>query len=253
MSAFVEICTAKTSAAPGWSPLPWDSEQFGFPAARLEEGVDAGGLPRVLEECRRAGIRHLIARPDARDLRMIHALEAEGFQLLDGIQTFVLNIEGCPWPEPKDWTVHPFRAANRAQVAAIARKAFVYDRFHADAGLAPGVADQVHEAWIDNCCLGQMADIVWIAEDADAVRGFVTCKLDPERRMGTIGLVATSAAAWRRGVARALTAQALRWFHQEGATRVEVGTQLTNFPAARLYQSFGFKPISVSFTFRRLL
>ncbi|MGH9645468.1 MAG: GNAT family N-acetyltransferase, partial [Bryobacteraceae bacterium] len=91
------------------------------------------------------------------------------------------------------------------------------------------------------------------AEHADVVRGFVTCKLDPARRTGVIGLVATDTVARRCGVARALTAQALHWFHQVGAMRAEVGTQLTNFPAARLYQSSGFTPLSVSLTFRRLL
>ena len=253
MSVFVETYTAEISATAGWLPLPWDSEQFGFPAARLESGVDAARLPFILEECRRAGIRHLIARVDASDLSTIHALEGEGFQLLDGIQTFERDFDGDQWPEPAGLVVHRFRPSHRAQVVAIARRAFVYDRFHADASLAPGVADHVHETWIDNCCRGRMADVVWIAEDADVVRGFVTCKLDPARRTGVIGLVATDTVARRRGVARALTAQALHWFHQAGAMRVEVGTQLTNFPAARLYQSFGFAPVSVSLTFRRLL
>jgi len=253
MSAYAETYIADTQSLACWCPLAWDSELFGFPAARLNDRVDADGLPSVLAECRRAGIRHLVARRDARDLATIHALEAEGFRFLDGIQTFALNMGGSQWPESTGLAVRSFRAIDRPEVVAIARSSFVDDRFHADVALPPGVADRVHEAWIDNCCRGRMADVVWIAEDADAVRGFITCKLDSERRIGTIGLVATDIVARRRGVARALTAQALRWFHQEGAMSVQVGTQLTNLAAARLYQSFGFRPVSVSLTFRRLL
>lgn len=257
MSAFAETYRAKTSIPvtsgdASWFPLPWDSEQFGFPAARLEPGVDANRLPSVLEECRRAGVRHLTARLDAGDLGTILALEALGFQLLDVIQTFALNIESGSWPDAVG-LVRPFCDVDRAQVVAIARGAFIYDRFHADDALAPGVADHVHESWIDNCCRGEMADVVWIAEEDEGVRGFITCKLDAERRIGTIGLVATDNVARRRGVGRALTAQALRWFHEEGASSVRVGTQLANNPAARLYRSFGFRPLSVALTFRRLL
>lgn len=256
MSAFAEIYTAETSATGSWLALPWDSERFGFSAARLEPRVDPRRLPHVLDECRRAGVRHLTARPDAGDLVTIRALEAHGFQFLDGIQTFALHVESGPIPElmpDTAFTVRPFHPTHRAQVVEIARGAFIYDRFHADDALPPGVADQVHEDWIGNCCSGEMADIVWIAADADTVLGFITCKLDRERRTGTIGLVATDVIARRRGVGRALTAQALHWFHQQRATSVQVGTQLANIPAARLYQSFGFGPVSVSLTFRRLL
>jgi dTDP-4-amino-4,6-dideoxy-D-galactose acyltransferase len=252
MSAFAEIYTAEKSAPAGWFALPWDSDQFGFPAARLEPGVNAHRLPHVLAECRRAGVRHLTARPDAGDLATIRALEAHGFQLLDVLQTFALKLESDSWPESAI-CMRPFRAADRDQVVKIARGAFTYDRFHSDDALPPGVADQVHETWIDNCCRGEMADVVWIAADADVVLGFITCKLDPERRIGTIGLVATKIIARRRGVGRSLLAQALRWFHQKGASGVHVGTQLANVPAAGLYQSFGFRPVSVSLTFRRLL
>lgn len=252
MSAFVETYIAETSAPAGWSFLAWDSEQFGFPAARVAPGVDAKSLPRVVEECRSAGVRHLTARPDAGDLATIHALEAQGFQFLDGIQTFAFDIGSDSWPESAG-LLRPFRDADRAQVIAIARGAFFYDRFHADDALAPGVADRIHEAWIDNCCSGRMADGVWIAEEAGVVLGFVTCKLDCERRTGTIGLVATDIIARRRGVGRHLTAQALHWFHRQGAASVKVGTQLTNLPAARLYQSLGFRSVSVSLMFRRML
>lgn len=252
MSAFVETCITDPPASAAWVPLPWDSEQFGFPAARLKR-VNPDQLSSVLEECRRAGVRHLIARPDATSRPTIRTLEKHGFELLDAIQTFELNPGEYVQSTADTVSVRPFRTVDREQVIAIARRAFVYDRFHADDALAPGVADHIHEVWVDNCCRGSMADVVWIVEHASEVRGFLTCKLDRTTRIGTIGLVATHPDARRQGIARALTLQALRWFNREGALSVRVGTQLTNLPASRLYQSLGFGPIAVSFTFRRLL
>ncbi len=254
MSSFVETCIADPPTSAGWVPLPWDTEQFGFPAARLELDVAPDHLQSVLQECRRAGIRHVTARPDATDRGTIRALENHGFELLDAIQTFECKIEEHLQTTPETTiTVRPFRAADLDQVRAIARTAFVYDRFHADEALAPGVADRIHVAWIDNCCRGIMADVVWVAQDAGKILGFVTCKVARTTRSGDIGLVATHEDARRRGVARDLTARALNWFRQERALSVRVGTQITNIPAARLYQSLGFAPFAVSFTFRRLL
>jgi ribosomal protein S18 acetylase RimI-like enzyme len=249
MSAFAETYIAEAT----WRYLDWDSERFGFPAARLESGLDGDRLPGIVNECRRAGIRHLTARCDARDLATVHALEAQGFQLLDGIQTFALDFVDAALPKPGPVAVRTLLDSDYAQVFAIARAAFVYDRFHADAALGPGVADRVNADWVENCCRGVMADAVYVAEENGAVLGFVTCKMETPRRTGVIGMVATHGLARRRGVARGITSEALRWFFRSGAMRVEVGTQLANIPAARLYCGFGFRPVAVALTFRKIL
>jgi ribosomal protein S18 acetylase RimI-like enzyme len=254
MSAFAETYTVNTTRAnTTWRRLEWDSAKFGFPAARLESGWERDRLPEIVAECRRAGIRHLTARCDADDLAAVHALERARFQLLDGIQTFALELSEAAMPARGAVEVRDFLDGDRAQVLAIARESFVYDRFHADAALEPGVADRVNEDWVDNCCRGIMADAVFVAEEAGVIQGFVTCKMDAARHTGVIGMVATLGSARRRGIAREITVEALRWFYHGGAFWVEVGTQLANIPAARLYCGLGFKPVSVALTFRRTL
>lgn len=246
-----------------WRPLAWDTEQFGFPAGRLDFCVAAGEyaaareakqalLDHVLDECKAEEIRHLIARTDAGDLSTIHALESSGFELVDGIQKFEREAGACE-REACGFEVRLLRPEDRAQVLAIARTSYIYDRFHKDAALTREIADRVNEAWLENACSGAIADAVLVAEDAGSILGFVTCKMDGESRVGVIDMVATALAARRRGVAGAITAAALDWFAGVGAVKVEVGTQLTNIPAARLYQGFGFQPVAVSLTFRRVL
>jgi GNAT superfamily N-acetyltransferase len=247
-----------------WSYLPWDSRQFGFPAARIEfltgEGTESL-LRACLEQAQGRGIRHLIARPLAADLDVITALTRAGFEFLDGIQTFSSPCRGAGF-SPRGALAPPVRlfdTADLPQVLEIARTAYTCDRFHRDCALPAAVADRVNQTWVRNSCLGVGADAVLVAGGAGEVQGFVTCKVDPDSgpilgvSLGTIGMVATSVRARRRGLARALTEAALEWFESRGVGIVEVGTQLANVPAARLYESCGFRQVRSALTLRRLL
>ena len=255
-----------------WRWLAWDTEQFGFPAARLDLLVAGGdyhesrGRKAVLidlveAQCSEGGVRHLTARVDAGDFASIHALEHAGFEMIDGIQTFSLDLSSAGnLPRAAAGVeVRPFRAADLEQVLAIARSAYIYDRFHADAALPREAADRVNQAWLENSCLGKAADTVLVGVSGDKVLGYVTCKLDAQAlaemgvSFGTIVMVATAPEAQGRGVARAATYAALDWFRSRDVRIVEVGTQLRNIPAGRLYESCGFRLVGASLTLRRVL
>jgi len=254
-----------------WCPLPWDSAQFGFPAGRLDLLVAPGGYTRAREvkralleslfsSCRERGISHLTARVDAGDLSSIHALESAGCELIDGIQTFSLRLQNAGDRTTTDrLEVRMFREDDLPQVLAIARTSYVYDRFHADSALSPEVADAANEDWVRNSCAGTAADSVIVACREAQVLSYVICKIDRETgpalgvSFGTIVLVATAREARGRGAARAATQGALGWFRAEGVDVVEVGTQIRNISAGRLYETCGFRLVGVSLTFRRLL
>jgi RimJ/RimL family protein N-acetyltransferase len=190
---------------------------------------------------------------DAADLSGIHALEEAGFELIDGIQTFGLDLgterQGAAYPHG----VRPFEVRDLAEVVEIGRTAFVHDRFHADAALSRETADRVNATWTRNCCLGTAADGVIVTVEEGRVASYVTCKLDRPRVTGVIVLVATAEWARGRGAARRATAGALKWFAEQGMRRVEVGTQLRNIPAGRLYEECGFRLCAASLTLRKVL
>ncbi|HEX5430690.1 MAG TPA: GNAT family N-acetyltransferase [Bryobacteraceae bacterium] len=256
-----------------WTWLKWDSEQFGFPAARLELLVAEGDyyesrrrksvlIDLIEAQCADAGIRHLTARVGAGDFATVHALERAGFELIDGIQTFSLDLNSIPaGPAPASTGIELrlFRNRDLEQVLAIARSAYIFDRFHADAALDREVADQVNETWVANSCRGTAADAVVVACQGDRILGYVTCKIDHDSAallgtsFGTIVMVATDPRAQGSGVAKAATRAALDWFRSQGVRIVEVGTQLRNVPAGRLYESCGFRLVSVNLTFRKVL
>jgi RimJ/RimL family protein N-acetyltransferase len=104
-----------------------------------------------------------------------------------------------------------------------------------------------------------MADAVVIACAGNTVLGYVTCCIDKEatrvlgRGCGEIGMVATISKARQAGVASAATYSSLDWFASQGVEVVEVGTQLRNIAAARLYERCGFRLTAVNYTWRKLL
>ena len=252
-----------------WTRLAWDSQQLGIGAGRFDYLIASGDYPdqyatkeallrAVLEACAGEGIRHLTARVHASDLSSIHLLEQYGFITVDGILTFSLDIIDARWPlPPAGLEIRLSRPEDIEAIKAIARSSYVYDRFHSDPCIPKAVADELHAVWVENSCLGKAADAVLVAAENGRILGFVTCRIDRQTTeylgltIGTIVLVATAADARGRGVARAITYGALDWFRDQGVDIVEVGTQLRNIPASRLYESCGFRLVASSLSLRR--
>ncbi len=254
------------------APLDWDSQQLDLPAARLEHFIfreEAASvqtnrellLEKVTQVCLETGVRYLVARQDAADIHGLQALENGGFTIVDGLLTFMkcLNQDDSTKFQHAGFEIRAARVDDLEALSSITRRAFVYDRYHADPFIPDRVADNLHETWLRNSVQGRAADIVLLVEAQEEVLGFVTCKLDPDTPktlgslIGSIILVATADHARGRGIARALTQAALGWFGDQGADVAAVGTQLQNLPAARLYQSCGFSLAGSSLTLRKLI
>lgn len=251
------------------SLLPWDTDQFGFVAARIDLFAAPGIypesrsyletlLPVFLGECQKHNIRHLIVRLASDELASLHVLGHAGFELIDGIQTFSRHLEQEPPPLLNgDFEIRQSGPGDVESVAEIARTSYTIDRFHSDNYLTGRQADDIHETWVRNSLSGKAADSVLVVAQGSQVLGFVTCKIDQKARaalgvaIGGIILVATAEKARGKGVAREATQESLRWFWNQGVNLVEVGTQLSNVKAARIYEQGGFRLSGVSFTLRR--
>ena len=255
--------------------LPWDSEHLGLPAARLDHLVASGAydeqyhkkralLATALKHAEKEDIQHLSVRVDASDLSSLHVLESGGFITVDGILTFCLDLDAKSGESGEGQQVPligiRLRLATRADseaVAELARSAYVYDRFHADPLITARRADNLHADWLRNSFGGAAADTVLLIQDENGLLGFITCKVQQDTRshlgksVGTIVMVATADRARGKGIGRALTLAALDWFRERRTGIVEVGTQLRNIPAIRLYQRCGFRLFGSSISLRR--
>jgi ribosomal protein S18 acetylase RimI-like enzyme len=95
---------------------------------------------------------------------------------------------------------------------------------------------------------------VWVAVEAGQVAGFVAARLHAESRMGEIHMIAVDPGFQRRGIASALTRQALAWFESEGmqVAMVETGGDPGHAPARATYEATGFRLFPVARYFKKL-
>jgi len=253
------------------SLLPWDTEQLGMSAARIDYLITKGDyqeqyclkkvlLNTIFKFCKDNNIQHISIRTDTEDLSSLHALESTGFVMVDGILTFALNLEETKINSEKSNINFRLATAEDSEKAAnLARTAYIYDRFHADPSIPTDRANELHANWLRNSCSGKAADAVILAEENQNLLGFVTCKIHKQTKeylhktIGTIVLVATSMKARGRGIARATTLESLKWFKNHDVDIVDVGTQIANIPASRLYESCGFRLIASSLSLRKLI
>ncbi len=250
--------------------LPWDSKILGFPAGRIAWWLDKepnGDFSRrenllraSLRAARSAGVRYLVARIRSSDRGGAQLLERNGFELVDALLTFGLDMaefSAAPREMPGSVRCERWAADDLPALCEIAASSFIFDRFHGDPAVGRVKADELHVQWLEDSCAG-FADAVLVAH-GDEPMGFTTLKVDKLAQavcgvaVGTIVLVATSIEHRRKGIARSLTLAAVHWFRKAGCAWVEVATQLANVPASRVYQSAGFQLVGSSLTFRRLL
>lgn len=267
-STFVALRSGTAQALLQLENLPWDSELLGFPVARVSWWVSAQDdgetcaaterlLRMALDDSTHRGIRYLLIRVPAGDLTSIRMLENNEFEMVDGLLTFGVYPTRPSPSEPQHQSCTVFQDDDLPCLQEIAASSFSIDRFHADPAVGTQRADEIHRRWIEDSCRG-FADCVLVARGREPV-GFTTLKMDRLSRgtlgleIGIIVLVATAQQRRGQGIARALTVAALRWFADKGCRWVEVGTQLANIQASRVYLSAGFKLTASSLTLRRLL
>ena len=251
--------------------LSWDSRMLRIPAARVEL-VTTGPygarrqacealLDAALGEARVRKHEHLSVRVDAGDDATIHALEAGGWLSVDALLTFERSVSaGAKVAVASDFTLREASTEDASAIESIAAESFVDGRFHADPSIPADVATSIYREWAASCCRRDAADAVIVAAAGSGqVVGFVACRLlsDTGEHLGrltaSIVLIATTAAARGRGVGRALIVAAVEAAAKRSAIMMQVGTQIRNTAAARLYEQSGFRLAAGSQSFRTVI
>ena len=257
-------------------PLAWDTGHFGIRMGELVPPPAPRGEPEAaivrtaLADARRQGFQQLMCRAAPRDVPLIHALEAEGFRLMDTLVTMALDLTRPlpPLDPTKPWHARGFYAAEIRQaipadsvaLMAIARNAFSdpqiwLDRFHADPRLPRGRADALYAEWVKNSVepptpADSMADCVFVAGPAGgSIAGFITCRRARGSEPARVLLNAVDVWARRHGVYRALVLWTLEWFREQREPVVTVRTSVASQAVQRTWTRLGAVPICVEHTF----
>jgi dTDP-4-amino-4,6-dideoxy-D-galactose acyltransferase len=219
--------------------LPWDTEFFGFPVARVaSDRLTATHIHQIEQWCadRQIHCLYFLARAD--DAQTTRLAEDQDYRLVDVRLVFERKLAEAP---PAS-TTRPAQPGDLPALKKIARTSYRDTRFYFDTRFPPGACDRLYETWIERSCLGE-ADAVLVMDSNTAAAGYITCHIDSGS--GRIGLVGVGADARGRGVGQALVRSALAWFSERSVHTVTVVTQGRNVAAQRLYQRCGFLAESV--------
>jgi hypothetical protein len=245
--------------------LPWDSEFFGFPMARvacvLASDAEAAALAieGAIDGLRAAGVLHVAARVDAEDLGTANALERRGFLLMDSLVTYSQRMRAIvPAGHSPFARVRPLEPGDAETVVSIATDAFrdYPGRFHNDPHLAPR-AGAMYAEWARRCAAGTMAEVTLVTEGADgSLIGFVGFRRrEPISTISGIAVFGGGLGACRADVSGGyenLIRAGMSWI--AGSEGIAEGqTQSHNYATIRIYEAAGLRFTRAEYTFHAWL
>jgi dTDP-4-amino-4,6-dideoxy-D-galactose acyltransferase len=220
---------------------------LGVTAAVSPTDIRAG----LLDRCEQ-GPAFFSTKIPCRDvIAVAHATRA-GFSVVDVNVTFDWKDGGAgscriESNELSAMTIDVARADDVAAVEAISGRCFSFSRFHLDPAVGLERANEVKRQWARNACRGR-ASAVYVARQQNDIAGFLAV-LENRSSGGIdaiIDLVGVDAGHQGQGTGRALSRMFIRQW-RDRADRLRVGTQVSNIPAMRLYESIGFRVAETSY------
>lgn len=238
---------------PPCESLPWDTEFFGRRIARVVgHCLGENSVPAIASWCDDHKIECLYFLSDCDDDATEQRAKDFAFLLVDERITLEQQVTAMPSPPPLPQGTS-IRLAKEQDVAAlqkIAESVHTDTRFFHDPNFHREDSRRLYATWIAKSCRNEN-EAVWLATDGHETLGYFVGAMDENSKTGRIGLVGIAAHAQGRGIGSALMLSALRWFADEGATRVEVVTQRRNEGALRLYERYGFVTKSIRLWYHR--
>jgi len=221
--------------------LPWDTEHWGFPVARLQpETLSKKDCDLALEWCRIRGVRCLYFCADGTCPETFQHAHQAGFRFVD----VRLDLECVPFQSAITAdTIQNFRPAKPVDLVGLkrlARESHGDTRFFKDKNFDPEKARELYMRWLERDLRENHVFLASDEEPEPSPLGYVTAELGTTG-LARIGLVAVASRARHRGLGKGLLSHVLTWLACQGASKVRVATQATNIQALRLYEGAGFR------------
>ena len=225
--------------------LTWDTAFWGVRAARLHvsNGDEFDAADRA---CADDNIRWASVLVPHSNAPLLNSAVRRGFDVVDTRITLVRSLVDLSVRTLFDLA----GVGDIAQISEIAATAFRVSRFFVDPHLDDSACELFYETWVRNSFNGEMADATVVSRHDGSVDGFMTLRSRPDHT-ASLPLVATRSDRRGQGVGRRLLSDALSWLADQGATTVDVVTQLSNIAAVRLYESAGFQITDAGFWLHR--
>jgi ribosomal protein S18 acetylase RimI-like enzyme len=181
------------------------------------------------------------ARQD--DTPRIAFLEAQDFHQGDHVEVNLLRSFEEPIPDvtiPAGYHVRAVREAGEAAQRADAERA-VWQPYS-------DISSDDYARLMRFPGYRRDLDVVAVTPEG-VIAAYVNGWIDPVNQIGDLGPVGAREAYRRRGLTRAVLAEAMRRMQDLGMNRVCVSTGESNTPALRLYESLGFRAVNRYLTY----
>jgi ribosomal protein S18 acetylase RimI-like enzyme len=257
------------------APLPWESPLLGKStwaikhiglASRSSDGNSiATGL--VAEVVRRVAARNtdfLLCRAMPSDTAIIHALESNGFLLMDTLLNFVFDCRadgsnGRLQQVPEAFGLRLATSSDVEPLIEVAHSSFAghFGRFHADPRIGHTAATRIYEEWIRSCVNG-WADCVVVAMHGDRIAGYSAWKkpstLDQRHgiRLGHFSIGAVHPDFFGRGLFSALTREGMKQL-RSSSDWIEAPTHIDNHAVQRGFLRLGWRIVGAQHSFHKWL
>jgi dTDP-4-amino-4,6-dideoxy-D-galactose acyltransferase len=233
----------------------WLSDVLGVSSWKvLGLGTEASSreIKAGLVDCDGGAAAFFSARIPTADALTVSKAIGAGFSVVDVNVTLDWDADAVKLPRHETnrvdtMTVTAAEVVDAAAIEAIAARCFIFSRFHLDPLIGRERANEIKRRWAANACRGR-ASAVYVARVQGTVAGFLAVLLNDSARKkdAVIDLVGVDAAYQGRGAGLAMSRMFVEQW-RDRADRLRVGTQISNIPALRLYESLGFRVAETSY------
>jgi RimJ/RimL family protein N-acetyltransferase/GNAT superfamily N-acetyltransferase len=246
-----------------YADSPWDTRVIGkrigalkYLSADMENSMGTRAIEALIEQSVRhaakRGIECLTAKTYPRDTATIHALQRNGFLLMDTLVDYLFDFSYTPFDQiipPRQisgLSTRLGRPTDLPEILEIAERAFKnhFGRYNADPRMPPGAARDVYREWARSSFSG-WADWVTVAEVRGKITGYAVWKkatpLEAKHGLDIFhyDLVAIHPHFVGRGVFAVLTYDGMRMF-REHANHFTAPTHIAQRALARLSFEHGW-------------
>ena len=275
-ATFVSRISERVVGFAVYAESPWDSRVIGQRIGTLKHlAVDfensAGGkavealVNQSVEHAAKCGVECLTAKVYPRDTVTIHALERNGFLLMDTLVYHLFDFSYMSF----DQVIYPRRPgglstrlgepADLPEILEIAERAFKnhFGRYNADSRMPPGAARDVYREWARSSFSG-WADWVIVSEVRGKIVGYAVWKkgsaLEAKHGFDIIyyNLVAIHPHFAGRGVFAALSYDSMQML-RDYANHLVAPTHVTHSAVHRLGFEFGWQISGARHSFHKWL
>ncbi len=137
-------------------------------------------------------------------------------------------------------------STDQDQVVNLARKSFIFTRFHLDLAITNTKANEVKGEWVRNFFHGNRGDQMVVALVDKKIVGFAQLLHGKDKTL-IIDQIAVGEIHRGKGIAKDMITYAEKECHE--FQKIRVGTQLVNIPSINLYENLGFRMSGAQYVF----